>query len=245
MSVNIGEVLNRRGDLSTFVVHLTRDGDGMTAPQKLKTIIREQILRARTLMGWASPEHSPDDPMKQSQRVVSFSEVPLEHIYSLVADIAGRQVALRPYGLALTKIKARKLDVNPVWYVDCTPGRPWKLALALDALRDQAKKTKNFHGTNAAKILPFIDRMGTWEGRRREFWWEREWRHIGNLSLSSPHTVTLWLRPESEIEDFRSEMGETGFPDAATARFIDPRWGLERIIAHLAGETEVSPFDAH
>lgn len=51
-------------------------------------------------MGWAKQQDDPNDPSQQSQRVVSFSETPLEHIYSLVADILGRQINLKPHGLA-------------------------------------------------------------------------------------------------------------------------------------------------
>ena len=41
-------------------------------------------------MGWAEDEDDPDDEIRQSQRVVSFTETPLEHIYSHVVDIAHR-----------------------------------------------------------------------------------------------------------------------------------------------------------
>jgi hypothetical protein len=246
VSLDIGDVLNRRSDLSTFVVHLTRDSNGTSAADKLTKIIQDRRLVAGSPMGWVSNEDVPDDPEKQSQRVVCFSEVPLEHVYSLVADIAGRKVALKPYGLALTKIKARRLGVNPIWYVDCTPGRDWEVALALDALRDEAKKGGAFHHSASAKILPFIDRMGSgWSGGgQREFWWEREWRHAGDLSLDKLGRVTLWLCPEDEIDQFRETMKGTKFPGASKAHFIDPRWGLERIIAHLAGDDDVSPFNA-
>jgi hypothetical protein len=75
-------------------------------------------------MGW--DQDADDDPAQQSQRVVCFSETPLEHVYSLVADIEGRQINLEPYGIALTKLVARRIGVNPVWYVDMTPaGHEW------------------------------------------------------------------------------------------------------------------------
>jgi hypothetical protein len=45
----------------------------------------------------------------------------LEHIYSMFAEIEGRQVRLEPYGVAFTKMTARRLGANPVWYVDMTP----------------------------------------------------------------------------------------------------------------------------
>jgi hypothetical protein len=137
--VNIQDVLNRRTDLSTFVVHLTRDEQVQPndngppvfypADQKLRSIIRERRLIAATPMGLGWDQDDPADPTRQTQRAVSFSETPLEHIYALVADIDGRQIKLEPYGLVLTKIVARREGVNPVWYVD----DPLRSRLADDA----------------------------------------------------------------------------------------------------------------
>ncbi len=123
MALQIRDVLNRRGDLSTFVVHLTRTAGGVSAKERLESILAERRFRATTSMGWAAEQDDPADAAKQSQRVVCFSETPLEHIYSLVADIEGRQIQLEPYGVAFTKLTARRLGINPIWYVDMTPGQ--------------------------------------------------------------------------------------------------------------------------
>ena len=96
---------------------------------------------------------------------------------------------MEPYGLALPKLKARKLGINPVWYVDMTTGHTWHLAQALDQLRDNivaqaAADNRNFHQSRLARLFPFIEQMGTWPNRSsKEFWWEREWRHAGNFSI--------------------------------------------------------------
>jgi len=80
--------------------------------------------------------------------------------------------------------------------------------------------------------------MGTWptRGTRKEFWWEREWRHAGHLDL--PGSGLIWLCPEDEIQAIHERVGRELKP------WIDPRWGLEEIIAHLGGVplSEVSPF---
>lgn len=64
-----------------------------------------------------------------------------------------------------------------------------------------------------------------------EWWWEREWRHVGDLVLP-PHGV-IWLCPEDEIDSLNVDQP-----------VIDPRWGLEQIIAHLAKfpSEDVTPF---
>src|SRR5437667_5968188 len=100
MPIAIRDALNRRGDLSTFVVHLTKHqpAGGLNARAVLERIIDQRVLRASTPMGWAAA-NAPAGAARDSQRVVCFSETPLEHIYSLAADIAGRQVRLAPYGL--------------------------------------------------------------------------------------------------------------------------------------------------
>jgi hypothetical protein len=237
----IREILHRRTDLSTFVVHLTRTRASVSAADALANIARSRVLEARTAMGWAADEDDENDPDRQSQRVVCFSETPLEHINLMCREIEGRAVAMQPYGVALTKLKARKLGINPVWYVDMTPGRTWTIAATLDKLRGDAvayanAEGENFHEYSVAELFPFMEQMGTWANSRKEFWWEREWRHVGNLTL--PHSALIWLCPESEIQQISERAGYELTP------WVDPRWGLEEIIAHLAGfpHSEVSPF---
>ena len=243
----IRTILHRRTDLSTFVVHLTRLRDaGYSAQDALVDIARAGRLEARTPLGWAKLQDDPSDLSKQSQRVVCFSETPLEHINLMIGTINGRTIAMEPYGVALPKLKARKLGINPIWYIDMTTGRgdshQWELSRALDWLRDRMIEAadadnRNFHETTPAKLFPFIEQMGTWPAAApKEFWWEREWRHAGHLTL--PTTSVMWLCPEGEIDTIQQRLGRTLTP------WIDPRWGLEEIVAHLAGfpPGDVTPF---
>jgi hypothetical protein len=242
----IRKILHRRTDLSTFVVHLTRRRDqNYSAVDALVDIAKARRLEARTPMGWANAQDVANDPARQSQRVVCFSETPLEHINLMCGQIEGRAVAMEPYGLALTKLKARKLGINPIWYIDMTGGadsHDWRLSRTLDGLRDalaiQAQAdNENFHTYALARLFPFLEQMGTWGvGNRKEFWWEREWRHVGDVRL--PHTGLLWLCPESDIANVNARAGYELEP------WLDPTWGLEEIIARLAGFplNEVSPF---
>lgn len=233
--MKIDELLHRRTDLSTFIVHLTRDTEGSTAQENLASIIDDRILYARTPMGWAAGQDDPHDATRQSQRVVCFSETPLEHVWALAADIEGRQVQLKPYGVAFTKFKARESGVNPVWDVDMTPGRDWVIANALNLMRDTAIATGDFHAQPAADVFPFFEPMGTWPETTREFWWEREWRYVGDFNV--PTIGHFFLCPEDEIEGFCPQRtGEqTHEWNRRKREFLDPRWGVERIIAHLGG----------
>jgi hypothetical protein len=88
--------------------------------------------------------------------------------------------------------------------------------------------------TALKKIFPFVEHMGRGDRvaaggpYRKEFWWEREWRHVGIFKL--PETLIL-LCPEDEIDDFQPMMRRNHLK----GQCIDPRWSLEKIIAHLAG----------
>lgn len=109
-----------------------------------------------------------------------------------------------------------------------------------------ALETGDFHRQPEARVFPFIEQMGVWsEVSRKEFWWEREWRHVGRVHLD--YLGCLFLCPEKEIEYFA--LREEGEPmhkwNRRKRRFIDPSWGLEWIIAHLAGMPKryITPFD--
>jgi len=234
----IQDVLNRRSDLSTFVIHLTREtAPGASAARNLESIITARRLRAASALGWAKTQDDSDDPQRQSQRVVCFSETPLEHAYSLFADIAGRDIHLKPYGIAMTKIVARMMGVAPVWYVDMTTrgGREWEEARAIDAIREAAIATGDFHHQPAAKILPFFEHMGTWPDSQKEFWWEREWRHRGDLDLTPYWNRLIWLCPEAEHNHFLARLADAGPNGAEAYVCLDPNWGVEQIVARLCG----------
>ena len=80
-------------------------------------------------------------------------------------------------------------------------------------------------------MAPFIEQMGTKkgvQGYRKEFWWEREWRYQGDFELPDHFIV---LCPEKEIPAFKKLLKK----EDLLVPLLDPRWGLEQIIARLAG----------
>ncbi len=223
-AVAIEDMLNRRSDLSTFLIHLTKATiDGKTAKENLRSILVSHNIEARNAMGWKSGLSA---EARATMKVVCFSETPLEHAYSLFANIERRREKLSSYGVAFTKQEARSRGANPIWYVDMTPGHSWALSRALDLLRDQANSDPGgFQDNPAASVLPFIEQMGTWRSTMsKEFWWEREWRHLGDFDFGFD-SLSLVLCPERDIEEFSAM---TRFP------VIDPSWSLERIISRLA-----------
>lgn len=234
--VEIGDLLNRRTDLSTFLVHLTKGDDPKAS---LMSILADRQINAVSPMGWAAKEATSLGPdAERTQKVVCFSEAPLDQMYAMCANIARRQVKLKPYGLAFTKMVARRNDVNPVWYFHMTAGQFSPTATALSALRaDAVKDEKTFVAHPAAKLFPFCEWMGTASsGTQHEFWWEREWRHVGHYTFTDA-SIALVLSPEADHADFEA---------LHPGKCIDPEWSLERMIAKLVGLSadDVTPFNA-
>jgi hypothetical protein len=232
--MRIEDVLARRSDLSTFLVHLTRVFDGVAAKTRLIKILKAGRILAKTPMGQAVKPLETAGKPTDSQKVVCFTETPLEHVCLLLGQIEGRACVFEPYGLAMTKRVGRRMGVNPVWYLDITPGHDW-LTVPANDLIDRAIRSGNFLDHPVAKLAPFIEQMGSGTSAsgdpyRKEFWWEREWRHVGHFDIPSSLVV---LCPEEEISEFKSFVDD--LPGDLHASFVDPNWSLEQMIARLAG----------
>lgn len=244
--MNINELLARRTDLSGFVVHLTRKWDHEHSPRgNLRSILKSQIIEARSPFGPAVQLlQRKGGPDLQSQNCVSFSETPLEHLYCLTQRIVKKRFNLSSYGLAFTKMTARRRGANPVWYVDITPAHDWLMNPINKLIEKDVKRRKKFRNSPLAQVAPFIEQMGSGLGRsgygyRKEFWWEREWRHRGNFRFDL-HDVALGLAPQGRINEFESFTEKLG----RKIPFVDPKWNLERMVAHLSGSTgAMTPFE--
>jgi len=244
MERNITDLLARRSDLSTFIVHLTRDTqDGRSAKENLKRILRKQVIEARSPFGPARSVSKKRD--RDSQKCVSFSETPLEHIDCLTYEIRKRGVQLSPFGLAFTRMTARKKGANPVWYIDITPGHDWLMNPVNEIIRIR-QENGSFRDSQFAKLCPFIEQMGSGRradglGYRKEFWWEREWRYHGDFSFLYSD-IAFGLAPQDTVKELEKLVSKW---TKRRIRFLDPQWSLERMIAHLAGCTAaLTPFES-
>jgi hypothetical protein len=225
--MKIDDLLARRTDLSTFLVHLTRTTPEGSAEEKLKGIFDKYKIIARSPFGSAVKPLQKKSLATDCQRAVCFTETPMEHIALLTEQIEGRDCHFEPYGIAITKMQGRSRGVNPVWYVDITPGHTW-LTRPINELIGDAITSGSFEKSPIAMIAPFIEQMGSGDGYKKEFWWEREWRHIGDFTLPCP---VIGLCPMDRFQEFES-IKERWHEQV---KFVDPRWSLERIIGHLAG----------
>jgi hypothetical protein len=171
-------VIARRSDLSTFLVHLTRTSNGQSGHDRLRSIIADWQLLATSMFGAAKTRLEQNGIVIDSQKCVCFTETPLEYVHLLLHQIDNRQVQFEPYGVAFPKKIGRGMGVNPVWYIDITPGHDWLMG-PINQMIDAAIENGGLDGSPIARLTPHIEQMGTQQGPggyRKEFWWEREWR---------------------------------------------------------------------
>jgi hypothetical protein len=103
----IESLLHRRSDLSTFVVHFTQDTNAM-ACDNLVSILKDRRLRACSAYGMARDLATRFTEVAEAQRIVCFTETPLEHAWMMCADIEGRDNRFNGYGVAFAKTFARR-----------------------------------------------------------------------------------------------------------------------------------------
>lgn len=213
----IDELLQRRTDLSTFLVHLTRDGsdDRSDARQNLVSIAESLTLEARTPYGMATDLDDYLVGTRRTQRVVCFTETPLEHVWMLIEKIDGRRIRYAPYGLVFSKETARRSHCNPIWYLDISSrgGRDW-LTQPISALIDQALEASSAAGEIDARslarqrvfeITPLLEQMGPTRAARKESTGSGN----GDTSMTcSSGPVMLWRfwRPRMTIGPFSASL---------------------------------------
>lgn len=181
---SIEELLHRRTDLSTFLVHFTRETDAApgSARDKLLNILRTRRLQARSAYGMATELAARFPEVAATQKVVCFTETPLEHAWMMCQEIdERRRVQFDGHGVAFTKTFARRKGVNPVWYLDMTPsGHDW-LTEPIRELVGQAVADATWQGAAGPdpeqlagapilRLTPFVEQMGTPAAVRKEFW---------------------------------------------------------------------------
>lgn len=250
---DIESLLHRSSDLSTFLVHLTRSGGGASALQNLESIITNRQIEARTAFGPARHLEPHLAGSLSTQKCVCFTETPMEHVWMMIENIEGRAVQFEPYGLAITKTTGRKTGFNPVWYSDITRrGVDWPAKAVNDLIgeavdfatrKDDTVDVDKLTQEPILKITPFFEQMGPTLAARKEFWWEREWRKQGDFPIPSARKVVTLFAPEDDHEHLRTALKKAGgkWPERP---ILDPRWGLEHMIASLAAvpEEEIGPF---
>jgi hypothetical protein len=247
----IESLLHRRTDLSAFVVHFTRESHSFSAEDNLLSILGGRHIEARTVYGMAKGLAKEVTEIEDAQRVACFTETPLEHAWMMCSSIEGRSVEFNGYGLAFTRTYARRKGANPVWYLDITPGHDW-LTVPIANLVEEARRNAMPFGndpTGVAKLLsapilrltPFIEQMGQPVDVRKEFWWEREWRHVGTFNFEFPDIVVVFA-PEARHSALRESIKGCLDWNDKMPTLVDVNWGLERMIGAFADVPDLDPF---
>ena len=254
--LNRQELLEKRGDLSQFLIHLTRSGDlklakdiyslpqdqvvPITAKNSLEAIIQSRRIEAKTAFGYFNykvPFRRADGALLNPNSLVQrdwlraacFTETPLDHVYLQMQTVKGRQLHFEPYGLAFRESVARKANANPIFYVQTTNSG---IRSAFDQL------TVSPLANHFKTVMPLVEGFGPpWFSRyggptEVDFRWEREWRVVGDFSFSLSD-VAFGFAPEKEISYFESLVGNQ-FP------FVTPTNNMTSAKNKLKGSPHLS-----
>jgi len=240
------QLLTKRGDLSQFLVHLTRTGKYkqwhdiyglskdnfliLNAKQSLETILRNTQIEARSPFGYFNYKvpysgailNSASKVQRAWLRSVCFTETPVDFVSLQFQEIYGRQLQFEPYGLAFFEESVRLKGGNPVFYFD---SRNTQIAAAMDAITVLP---------NCQSFAPFMALVETFgppvyknatKAKEIDFRWEREWRKPGNFDFTKAD-VAFGFCPTAEIPYFEGLVGKS-FP------FVDPNDSTVNIKATL------------
>jgi len=202
-------IKRKRTDLSTFLVHLTRDYNGIKAYKNLDNILTNRKIEARNAYGLFQYDTN-------AKKVVCFTEAPLDQIKTFIEEkIPGRKIELSSYGLVFTQRAVIEKGGNPTFYINTCKDTTYK-----DAIKSISRRLTN--DADFLKLKPFFNEFG----KKIDFYWEREWRVPGDFTFDYKDVV-VGLCPEEAIERYEGNFNKV--------KFIDPCWALEEIIIKLVG----------
>jgi hypothetical protein len=238
------QLLEKRGDLSPYLIHLTRTGQWkrwkdvhnlpqddfqtIDAKQALERVLQNRKIEARTPYGYfnfkvpyqrGTRTLNPNSQVQRSWlRAVCFTETPIDHVYLQTLDIQGRQLHFQPYGLAFAESTIRAKGGNPITYVDTTNAN---VRLSLDSIPTSSICQNMRH------LMPFIEGFGPpWfqppsSPSEIDFRWEREWRIAGDFTFEAQQ-IAYGICPTSETGYFEALTGNT-------IPFVDPTQHIELV----------------
>lgn len=210
-------------DMSDYIVHFPQDGDPKSADGILLSILGDRVLKPGPSPFGAARNV---EEVRESQRAVCFSEIPL--------GMLGRLVQRRSkHGLGFRKDFIISKGGGPIWYVE--KGSPRHTAL------EQLKSTARQKGPDHPlwQLTPFIDLPGEYGKSSYRFEWEREWRHVGKLKFDVSEVAFLFL-PEklhNTARSFFADAEHTNLGPNYPCAFLDPTWPASKAEAVL--ETHV------
>jgi hypothetical protein len=208
-------------DMSDHVVHFTKPRPG-DAPSDdgyspMLSILWEGALRRGSEPYGAARRIA---TLGDSQRVVCFSETPLDQLERLVERRSR-------YGIGFRKEVLVAKGGGPLWYLD--QGGPHYVAVN-DIIN--AKVIAGLDPTDPFwKLTPLIDQPGVYNGRPYRWEWEREWRVAADVFFA-PEEVAFLLIPEEHHEAARQFFADAKAANSGLAYecpIIDAAWSIDLV----------------
>jgi hypothetical protein len=216
-----------RGDLSRFVIHLTRDDrdtfdEGAKARSNFLSILTGKVIHPYQPHCLFNKKLSalPANIVK-SFRVSCFTEIPLDQIHLVTGLIEDRQVKLEPYGFVFRREFIIRNGGQPAIYINSYDGNMW-LRESMDNMFDTAVERAD-PSDPQWRLFPYANAMH----ERCDFSWEREWRCRRALKFKLSDIVCLIL-PEEGEEEIKNESSRAGIA------VVSPGWTYEQIILELS-----------
>jgi len=227
---HLDEFLDEKRDYSPFLVHLTKDAEGIsldgekfTVPAKdvLEQILEDKNLRAFKHFCYFTPalnDKSEIASLKDKFRAVCFTETPIDQINVLLYKVVNRKFEPEPFGLVFEKSCIREQGGNPVFYVTKKIARP-----LMDLIYDEYVKGNAEVPDGICKLLALVTVCEVYN----DWHWEREWRIVGDFGFQLKD-IYCGLCPEEYIDYFEHKY--------SPVKFISPDWSENKILAKGVGK---------
>jgi len=235
---------NSREDMSRFLVHLTRDYDGLSAKDNLINILNDKTIEARNahcLVMHKIKEMDFSTVLQDEFCTVCFTEAPLTQIKQLVKNIEGRRIKLEPYGLVFWKEELFDRGASPAIYLNAKGTSVSRFLL--DEFNDifkniktlkKLQKVESSHYKNIVNYYSLINIVND----KHDFMWEREWRHHGDFKFKYVDIVAIIANKPDEFETLcKKECDPKVFAYLERLPVIAPGWTYEELIEEFAIKT--------
>ena len=198
-------MIDKRSDLSRYLVHLTRDYNKESALDNLINILQTKTIEARNYHCLFSPKlrnMDLSDVLKNYFKTVCFTETPLNQIKNLVQDIPNRNINLKPYGIVFWRDQLLEKGANSAIYLNAK-GTDLRNYL-IQQFDDQFENIKTLRKLKTVddyyhEIIQYFSLINVINDKY-DFSWEREWRYHGNFRFNYRNMVAIVCKNPEKFE---------------------------------------------
>lgn len=233
-------MIDKRSDLSRYLVHLTRDYDRKSARDNLINILKTKTIEARNYHCLFSPKIRKMEisgKLKNSFKTVCFTEAPLNQIKNLVSDIPKRNIKLKPYGIVFWRDKLLDKGANPAIYLNAK-GTDLRDYL-IQQFDNQFKEIKTLRKLKREddyyyEIIQYFSLINVINDKY-DFSWEREWRFHGDFKFNYRNIVAIVCEDPEGLENLcEKKLQEKALKFIKRTPLISPEWSYEQLIEELS-----------